>query len=232
VDRQLVVAQSVTTLRLRAGSDQSANEVRLGMIREVPARQLIVGQHLLLQIESIQRAPLAAHFRLQQVIAAEPRQAKRFVRRRLRHVLDQPQRRSQRHAAEADVGDPDLVLEIDLQQHVSARPDRIFRLIHQHACGKARDAEADALERMLEQEIVLVAIAATSLRHQLLLQRADIERHGPVQQRIQVLERDFLRVQAMDLAQRVQLRRRRSAVADAFEIGVEIEPEVHAISLY
>src|SRR4030095_13415453 len=107
--------------------------------------------------------------------------------------------------------------------HVRAWPDRILRQIHQHARGESRDAEADALESMLEQEIVLVAIAATSLLHELLLQRADVERQRPMQERIQILESDFLRMQAMNLAQRFQLRRGGSAVADALEVGVEVE---------
>ena len=171
------------------------------MIREVPTRQLVIGQHLLLQIEPIQRAPRTAHFSLYCVVAAETRHAKRFVRRRLWRVLDEPQRRSECQAAEANVRDPHLVFDVDLQQHVRSRPDRILGMIPQHARREASDPKPDAFERVLEQQVVLVAVAAALLLHHLVLQRLRVERHRPMQQRIQILERDGLRVQAMDLAE-------------------------------
>ena len=80
------------------------------------------------------------------------------------------------------------------------RPDSLLGLVHQHARSESGNAEADALERALEQQVVLVAITATPLRDELLLQRLDVERHRPAQQRIQILEGDCLRMQAMNLA--------------------------------
>ena len=52
-----------------------------------------------------------------------------------------------------------------------------------------------------------------------------------MQQRIQVFESDRLRVQTMDCAQRLQSRRPRPVVADALEVGAEVEIILHAGSV-
>ena len=67
---------------------------------------------------------------------------------------------------------------------------------------------------MAEEEILLEAIAATAVAYQLLLERVGVEADRPSQQRVQVLERNRLRMVKVDGAERIERRGARAGVAD------------------
>ena len=89
--------------------------------------------------------------------------------------------------------------------------------------GEAGDARAERVERGLEQQVVLEAIAAAPVAHEFPLQRRLIEPNGPAQERVEILERDRQRVPKVERAQRLQRGRARTVVADAPEIAVEFD---------
>ena len=95
------------------------------------------------------------------------------------------------------------------------------------ARGELDDAEAQALQRVAEQEVLLEAVASTPVEHQLLLQGLRVETDWPSEQRAQVLESNRLRVPKMDRPQRVEHRRASAAVADTLEVRVKIEGSRH-----
>lgn len=63
---------------------------------------------------------------------------------------------------------------------------------------EARDAKAERIERVFEQQVVLVAIAPAAVAHHLLLQRLHIEANRPPYQRVQVFKRDGFGMPDMD----------------------------------
>src|SRR6185312_2441206 len=83
--------------------------------------------------------------------------------------------------------------------------------------------EAERLQYGGEKQVVLVAIAAAALVHELALQGIEVERQRPVEQRVEVLERDAGGVALVDEAQRVERGCAGSTVADASEIGVQVQ---------
>src|SRR6266498_3535325 len=54
MDSQLVVAQRIAAICIWPGYHQPGGEVRMWVIGEIPARHLIVGQELLLEIEAVE----------------------------------------------------------------------------------------------------------------------------------------------------------------------------------
>lgn len=76
---------------------------------------------------------------------------------------------------------------------------------------------------MAEQQILFEAITAAANEHQFVLQRSAVQQYRPARQRVQVLERDGLRMQDMQLAQGVERRRARSGITDALEVRIEID---------
>ena len=136
------------------------------------------------------------------------------------------QRRRQRQPAEADIGDVSSSIELDAEQHVAARGNSVVGLAPQHPRGKAAGLEAKRLQRMQENQIVLVAITAAAAREDLVLQRGEIELYRSAQERVEIFERDRLRVLPMQCRQRLQRRICPATVADAGEIGVDVEGSV------
>src|SRR5256885_169754 len=59
INRELVIAQSEATVRLRARGHEPGAEVRGGMIREIPVGNFVIGQDLRLQAEAVERLPPA-----------------------------------------------------------------------------------------------------------------------------------------------------------------------------
>ena len=175
----------------------------------------------------MERFPLAADPHLHEESVALREQAERLVRRRLLDARGQPYRPGEGLPAEADVGDVVLPVDRHPQQHVRARQGHAVRYVPHHARGQAGDAKAERIECRLEQQVVLEAVAAAPAAHELLLQRGKIEPHRTAQEGIEILERNRQRVAQMERAQRLQRRRARSAVADAPQIGVEIDPFGH-----
>ena len=88
---------------------------------------------------------------------------------------------------------------------------------------QCRDVEPEHAQHMLEQQVLLEAVAAAAVLHELALERIEIEQHGSARERIEVLEWNGLRVALLQAAQRVEGRGTRPRVADAFEVGIEVE---------
>jgi hypothetical protein len=89
--------------------------------------------------------------------------------------------------------------------------------------------KAERIECIFEQQVLLEAIAATTVAHHFLLQRLGIEANRPSHQRIQVFEGDGLAVPNVDGGKRSQVRRPLARIANALEMGVEIK--IHEKSL-
>ena len=53
---------------------------------------------------------------------------------------------------------------------------------------------------MLEQQVLLEAVAAAAALHELALERSEIEQHGSARERIEVLEWNGLRVALLQTA--------------------------------
>ena len=82
----------------------------------------------------------------------------------------------------------------NLQQHVTAGADGPVGRIPRHAGGKSRDPEAQILQDIAQQQILLEAPAAAPRAKHLAFERLGLEADGPLQQRIEVFERDSLRM--------------------------------------
>ena len=94
--------------RIGAGRDEPRHELRLGVVREIPVADLVVGNGLLVQIERVERRPCASDVRFEEICAGSGlREAKRFVGRRLLDAGFETQRRREHEPAEAhDVHHP------------------------------------------------------------------------------------------------------------------------------
>ena len=86
-----------------------------------------------------------------------------------------------------------------------------------------RGVEPERAEHVVEQEVLLEAVAAAAAVHELALERRQIEPDGPTDERVEVLERNRERVQRLQRAQRLERRGARPRVADALEIRVDVE---------
>ncbi len=91
------------------------------MRRHVEVEHLDVDLQLLLQIEAIKRAPIAAQPRLRHEFAAVAPHSERFVRRGLLDVGLEPKRCRHREPAEPDVAQIPAFAELHEQQHVGSR---------------------------------------------------------------------------------------------------------------
>jgi hypothetical protein len=76
---------------------------------------------------------------------------------------------------------------------------------------------------MAEKPVLLEAIAAPPVMHELLLKRLDVQPHRPSQQWIQILERNRLGMPRVNTAQDVECRRALPRVADSVEVSIKIE---------
>ena len=109
---------------------------------------------------------------------------------------------------------------------MAARRDSVGGIVPHHPRREAGNAEAERAQDLQQHAVVLEAIAAAPRLDQLVLQQFDVEPDRQPQQRIQILERDRLRMQELDRAQRLQRRCARPVIADADEIGIEVEGPV------
>jgi hypothetical protein len=144
------------------------------------------------------------------------------MRRSLRHVGTQLQHPRQGLPAETHVHHPAGAIEVHRQQHVAARRLRIFGLGPQHARRQIGDLEADLAQRVPQQQVLLEAIAAAPPEHQLALDVGQVQADRQAQERVQVFERDRLRMMQHDRAQHRHYRRDIAAVADAGKIGGKV----------
>jgi hypothetical protein len=118
-------------------------------------------------------------------------------------------------------------VQIDAQQHVRLRGDGLGRPHPAHARDQRRDAKAERRERRVEQLVQFEAIAAAAARDDLGDDRRHVERDARAGQRIEVFERDRLRMQQMQAAQHVERRLGRAVVADAGEVARKVERVSH-----
>src|SRR6185437_9508282 len=121
---------------------------------------------------------------------------------------------------EADVRDIRPIFQVNAQQHVRAGSHQLRRGVPQDSRREVRDLESQPL-----QQILLEAVAAAPGMHELLLEGSQIQARGPPQQRIEVFERNRERVPEVDRAQGLEYRCARTGVADALEIGIEVDHE-------
>jgi hypothetical protein len=182
-----------------------------------------VGVVLRLEVEAVERAPDAAGEGLHAQVGVGADEPERLVRGLLFLAGLEQQRRGQGQDAEADIGEPLPSLGLDAQQHVGERRERVVGMVPKHAGGKRRDLEAERFQRVHEEEVVLEAVAAAPAADELLLQGGDIERDRPAEEGIEILEGDRLRVQAVQVGEHGRRGGARPVMADARQIGVEIE---------
>jgi len=86
------------------------------------------------------------------------------------------------------------------------------------------------VEHVTQQEVVLEAVPPAPLAYELALERRRVQARRPAEQRIQILERDRLRVQAMDGPQRGERRRPLAVVPDPREVRVEVDHAIFAFT--
>src|ERR1044071_5809273 len=94
--------------------------------------------------------------------------------------------------SESSVGQVSPALSFDEQCHMRSRPDAVCSVTNPRS--EACHSEADSLQHVLEKAVLLEAIAAPSVGHQLLLQARGVEQNAPLQQHVDVLEGDVAHV--------------------------------------
>lgn len=87
------------------------------------------------------------------------------------------------------------------QQQVRERPDRAPLTADAHAREHRFDLRAERLERRLEQQVLLEAVAAAAGVDELARERVWLQRHGDPDQRIEVLEEDPRHMRAVEFGQ-------------------------------
>ena len=115
--------------------------------------------------------------------------------------------------------DPGLAVEIDLQEQVRARRREVAWLLVSHPRGEGAHGEADGLEHVEQQSVLLEAVAAAATAHQFVDERVMRQFDGPAEQDVEILERDRVDVTSRDGMQDLQRRHRGTAVADAGEVA-------------
>src|SRR2546421_6608201 len=128
------------------------------------------------------------------------------------------QRLEQRAEAEADIRMPACAFGVDTQHQMAARPHRAGRRAGAHAREQQIDLRAERLERSLQQQVLLEAVATPALGDELSLEVLELERDGQATLRIEVLKRDRRVVGP------VYLRKGRAgAQAERREVCVEVD---------
>ena len=89
--------------------------------------------------------------------------------------------------------------------------------------GECPHPETKLLQDVTQQEIVLVAVPSAFIPHQFLLERLHVQPNRPSEKRIQVLERNRLRMLKMNGCQRIDARRARAGIPDPFTVRVDID---------
>jgi hypothetical protein len=211
--------------------DQHVREWRRGIRRRIPASQLVIRRKLRLHVEHIHRPPAI------RLPGAQGEQARRFGQPENAHrgplleIRLQAQRRIEQTGAEADIGDPGAIGQIDLQQHVGAWPQRRLRRRHPaHPGAEPGDAEADRLQRRPEQRVLLEAIAAATALQEFLLNGCRIEPDRAAEQRIHAFEGDAGDMGGVQPGERRQIRNRSFGDADPGEVSGERKCVGHALS--
>jgi len=123
-------------------------------------------------------------------------------------------------SAETDIGDVGTLGQVDLEQHVVVRCERLVWSGHpHHARDEWCDHEARGLQHISEEGILLEAIATAELR----LERVEIERHRAAKQSIKVFERDPSRMKRVKGGKHFQRRLPQPVAANAGEVRVKVD---------
>src|SRR5581483_6827646 len=168
------------------------------------------------------QAPFA-HQRLEVELVAGGNETAGFARGGLRDMRLPAQEPGRRLPAEGDIDQIGPLVEIDTLQHVRSWRQRKFRPLEQHTGGERGVAEAHRPEHVEEQPVALEAIAAAARSDEFALERFRIETDRTPQHHVQVLERNRAQMLLLQRRQHVDGRLARSLIADAPEIGVEID---------
>ena len=119
---------------------------------------------------------------------------------------------------EADVGVPACAVDLNSEDEVGPRPRAAWDRADPYSGEEHLDLRAERLERRLQQQVLLEAISAAAVGHELLLEVLGLERDRDATPRVEVLERDRGDMRAVKLGQI-----RAPAQPDAGEIRVEVE---------
>ena len=93
--------------------------------------------------------------------------------------------------------------------------------------ARAVDAEAQRLERGLEERVLLEAVAPAPGADELRLEGGEVEVDRAAEQDVEVLERDRRAVRAVERDEPLEARGERAPLADPREVGVEIQVARH-----
>ena len=223
--RIVAVEQAVAADPGRPRGHQMIDEDRAGVGRDEPVGQLQVDRMLRLQREPVERRPRLALADLQLEVVAGAGQAERLERGRL---VD---RRHPNAKGAVGVAPPKPTSARNDPSGSSTRNSMWVRGVtapsgrrQTHAAASARDLEAEGAQHVQEQRVVLEAVAAPAPAGRACAAAiAAIEPDRPAEQHVQILERDPAGMVGLEGRQRGQRGLGRAAIADAAEIGVEVD---------
>ncbi|HEU5099411.1 MAG TPA: hypothetical protein VFU22_10350 [Roseiflexaceae bacterium] len=112
------------------------------------------------------------------------------MRRWLHLVGHQCERCREGQTAKTHIGKIGLPIKLNPQQHMPAGCDDIVGHIPAHACRQPRHLKAEDTQDGEQEQILLKAVATPAALDELVLERGEIQAHGLMQQRREVLERD------------------------------------------
>ena len=166
----------------------------------------------------VHRLPVFVMVELQRPLIPFMHQTIAAVRRLLWDIGQQFDRRGQRLAAEADVGDPALPRHFHQQQTVSTRR-HLRRVGQHHAAQQAADVKAYLAQRALQQAILFKTIPPAAGGDQLLFQRPIVKVDFTRQQDVEVFKGDGAVMLQMQFPQGINGNIRLTRPAQTGKIG-------------
>ncbi len=132
------------------------------------------------------------------------------------------------HGADADIGNPFLVVQIDDDEEVgTAGGDVSGWGVQPDSCGDGAGVESDLLERGEEKAILFEAVAAPFVCDELLLEGGVVEVDGFVLEDVKVLEGDGAGVAVEDGGEGFEGGGEGFGDADAVSVGGEVDRVGH-----
>ena len=138
--------------------------------------------------------------------------------RRIQHKL---QRRRLRGGAKSNIRKPATAFNLNSQQHMRQTGFHLGGDLPAHAGNQRRDVKAHLLQNRQKQRVVLEAITTASAVNQLVHNSLQIQGHTVSPVGRNVLKRDRLRVQQMQLLQHFQARFHRPLIADTGKVRIK-----------
>ncbi len=124
--------------------------------------------------------------------------------------------------AEADIGDPRLALKLYEQNQMIKFRAKLSVLVR-HPAREQGHVISQLAQQGGEQAVELVTEPAAALAHDLVEESSFVQNDGPPEMDVQVFEWDRQHVAAVQPAQNIERRLARPIVADAFEIGGNVQ---------